>query len=805
MRLLSVLMSLVISLKVGWAADVLSLSPSLASGAVALDAPLWFAAEDAPVVGLVANCFAGDIALVMAHRPAVTAAQGNERPAAGEVVVVGTVGRSHLIDDLVQRRLLDARAIAGAWESTLIQVVEAPWPGVPRALVVAGSDRRGTAYGLFELSRRLGISPWTWWADVPPTGTGRRWAAGREVLATPAVRWRGIFINDEDWGIQPWAAAREPEVGSLGPKTYARVAELLLRLKANLLWPAMHDCTKAFNSVPGNAATAEAWAIVMGSSHCEPMLRNNVGEWSGDKKAWNWVTNREAMTAYWRERVQANAADESFWTLGLRGIHDGAAAGGGTTEQQARRMEEVLAVQRRLLRDGLGRDLATVPQMFVPYKEVLDLYDAGLHVPDDVTLVWPDDNHGYLRRLPSAAERRRSGGHGIYYHLSYWGAPISYLWLDSTPPARIACELDKARAFGAERLWMINVGDIACMERGMTFALDMAWHPDAAVFHDQRAWLETFASEQFGATIGPRIGGVLNDYYHLVAECRPEHVLRQVADDPLRDPAIAARYVARWERTVAELKAIPVPAGREDAFFRLVAFPVEGAAAMAAKWLSPDAAAKAHDRIGELTRRYNAAAGGAWAKMMSASPSPGMDGKANAFVAPRSAVPSSTVPTYPGPHPEVTLSDLSTVALLPGRDGRRRWQRRDGLVDGAALLQPDVAADPVADPAQAGDAPAMVLTIAGRNDGKTSLHLHALPTQPPYRDRPLRVAVAVDDGQPAWVEFPEHKEHSPAWKTMVLTQRMTATVTLDLAAGTHRVLVYGTEPTVVLTGVDVGK
>ena len=416
------------------------------------------AAEDAAVVGVAARDFAADVGRVTGRKPEVRTEVAPGRPA----VLAGTLDHSALIDGLVKAGKLEVGGLRGQWESYLITTVADPLPGVPRALVVAGSDRRGTAYGLFELSRAIGVSPWTWWADVAPQKHAElHVAAGARRFGPPSVKYRGIFINDEDWGLQPWAAQTfAPAEGGIGPQVYARIFELLLRLKANTLWPAMHACTKAFNTFPEDARLADRYGIVMGSSHAEPMLRNNVGEWTAPHEDYNYVTNRAGVLRYWEERVAANGAFENIYTLGMRGIHDSPIVGPKTDAERVAALERIFADQRALLVKYVNPDITRVPQAFTPYKEVLPLYREGLRVPDDVTIVWPDDNFGYIRQFPTAADRHRAGGFGVYYHVSYLGSPLSYLWICTTPPALIWEEMTKAYEHGADRIWILKVGDL---------------------------------------------------------------------------------------------------------------------------------------------------------------------------------------------------------------------------------------------------------------------------------------------------------------------------------------------------------
>ena len=290
---------------------------------------------------------------------------------------------------------------------------------------------QGAAFGVFELSKRIGVSPWYWWADVQPEKRDNLFVRGGTIIdGPPSVKYRGIFLNDEDWGLKPWAAANmDTDIKDIGPKTYAKIFELLLRLKANFIWPAMHPCTKAFYYYKDNPKVADQYAIVVGSSHCEPMLRNNVDEWTdnfqteyGKKPGpWRYDTNEKEIHRYWDDRAVESAKYESVYTIGMRGIHDGSMPGPKDEGEKIKLLDKVIADQRRILAARLKKPVEEIPQIFCPYKEVLRLYQKGLDLPDDVTNVWADDNHGYIRQLSTPGEQHRSGKSGVYYHLSYWG------------------------------------------------------------------------------------------------------------------------------------------------------------------------------------------------------------------------------------------------------------------------------------------------------------------------------------------------------------------------------------------------
>jgi hypothetical protein len=358
----------------------------------------------------------------------------NLAKASGNCIVIGNVN-SALIKSLIPEQDAVYSSLRDKWECYGYRLHKKPTEHIKQALIIAGSDTRGTAYGVFSLSEQIGVNPWYWWADVTPAKKSIiSLNIAETVSAPPSVKYRGVFINDEDWGLQPWAAKTfEPETGDIGPKTYAKVFELLLRIKANLIWPAMHPSTKAFYSYAGNKKVAADYGIVVGSSHAEPMLRNNVGEWNEKTMGhFNYITNKQQVYNYWESRVQESSTNQAIYTMGMRGVHDSGMEGVKGPKEAVPLLEQIIADQRGLFQKYINSDVTKVPQVFTAYKEVLDVYDNGLKVPGDITLVWPDDNYGYIQRLSNSGERARKGGAGVYYHASYWGRPHDYLWLSTT-------------------------------------------------------------------------------------------------------------------------------------------------------------------------------------------------------------------------------------------------------------------------------------------------------------------------------------------------------------------------------------
>ncbi|WP_368564707.1 glycosyl hydrolase 115 family protein [Pseudoxanthomonas sp. UTMC 1351] len=518
-------------------------------------------------------------------------------------VVIGRYD-SPLVEGIARDAGVSMAALQEQWERYERVLIPSRSKRGQNYLLIAGSDVRGVVWGVIDLTREMGVSPWEWWADVTPRRMKRLAIAGeRRRSETPSVQYRGIFLNDEDWGLQPWAAKTyEPEVGDIGPKTYARIFELMWRLKANTIWPAMHDSTKPFYQVPGNAESARDYSIVVGTSHAEPMMRNNVREWDDERHGeFNYFTNREALIDYWRERAEEVKGFENLYTIGLRGKHDSGMQGANSPDQARGAMEDAIAIQRDLLAAAQRRSADQVPQVVTLYKEVLDIYSTGLKVPSDVTLVWPDDNYGYIHQLSNPEEQKRSGGSGIYYHLSYWGRPHDYLWLGTTHPGLVREQLERAWNTDARKIWIFNVGDIKPVEYLAEYALELAFDHNALV-QNPRDHLRRWASQQFSKTSAEEIADIMTEYYDLAFERRPEFMgFGQV--EPIQPNRIsdfvrtggdeAERRLDRYAAIVrrAEELAASMPADRAEAFFQLVLYPVRGAASLNERILKLDLAA----------------------------------------------------------------------------------------------------------------------------------------------------------------------------------------------------------------------
>jgi hypothetical protein len=594
---------------------------------------------------ITAHLLANDIKMVTGNQPPVITDVANAK---GNVIVIGNITSSLIKEFVGNRTALDS--VRGRWECYGTMVIENPNSHISSALVIAGSDTRGTAFGVFSISSLLGVSPWYWWADVPVKPRQElTFTLSPEISRPPTVKYRGIFINDEDWGLQPWAAKTfEPETGDIGPKTYAKVFELLLRLKANLIWPAMHPSTKAFFSYPGNRKMAEDYGIVLGTSHAEPMLRNNVGEW--DEKTmgpFNYLTNKDKVYQYWESRVKESTALDAIYTMGMRGVHDSGMEGVKSAKEAVPLLEQIIKDQRGLLEKYRGIKADSIPQVFTAYKEVLDIYDNGLKIPDDITLVWPDDNYGYIQRLSTPEEQKRSGGSGVYYHASYWGRPHDYLWLPSTHPGLMYEEMDKARRAGATKLWVLNVGDIKPLEYNIELFLKMAFDSlpskEAAPW---RTWRHIWqVKNDFNAE------RLMLEYYQLAFERRPEFMGWSRTEPTTQTTTTqynhfyygdeAQKRLDRYDTLVKKVNELrlTIDTSARAAFYQLIYYPVVCAAWMNKKFLYRDKAiyyAKqnrlsaydyaaqskaAYDSIVKETDYYNnVLSGGKWKNIMSMKP-----------------------------------------------------------------------------------------------------------------------------------------------------------------------------------------
>lgn len=491
---------------------------------------------------------------------------------ASHAVIIGTIGKDPLIDALIAADKIDVSDIQGKWDAYSVQVVKNPLPHVKQALVIVGADKRGTTYGIYSLSEQIGVSPWYWWADVPVKTRAHVFIKPQlQIADMPVVKYRGIFLNDEAPALTNWV---QEKYGDYNADFYVHVFELLLRLKSNFLWPAMWNNAFADDD-PRNMLLADEMGIVMSNSHHEPMMRADK-EWNRyGKGAWEYSTNPKALYKFWEEGARRHANLESMFTLGMRGQEDTPMSEGDNIEL----LETIVRDQREILSQQFGpENLSKVPQVWALYKEVQGFYERGMRVPDDVTLLWCDDNWGNLRRLPTPEERRRAGGAGIYYHFDYVGGPRSYKWINSTTVAKIWEQMHLAYTFDANKIWVVNVGDLKPMEYPIEFFLRMAWSPKAWPKERLAEFGELWAAREFGEKYAARIAALVEGYSHHNQNRKPELLDAKV---------YSLQHYREAERVNAELAALDLEAQTlhdalapeyRAAFYQLVQFPVAATA-----------------------------------------------------------------------------------------------------------------------------------------------------------------------------------------------------------------------------------
>lgn len=813
--------------------------------------PIWTDPGDADPVLNAAAAFAKDIQKVSGRVPISL----DQNPRRGQVIIVGTLEHSVPIKTLVRAGALDASRIQGRWEASLVTVVRNPFPGVQSALVIAGSDPRGAAFALFDLSRAIGISPWTWWADVPVhRHTSCYISTATHIQDSPAVQYRGIFINDEDWGLRPWAAKKmDPEINNIGPKAYARVFELLIRLHANTLWPAMHPGSTPFHDIAENSIEAKKWGIVMGASHSEALTRNNVGEWNVKRDGpWNYQSNSAAIKKYWAEGLARNGRFENVYTVGMRGQHDSGLEATGDLQVKARLVEKIISDQQALLQKYVNPDLTKVPQVIWLYKESIDLYRARMKIPDDVTLGWTDDNYGYIRQMPDAEEQQRAGGSALYYHVSYWGSPHDYLWLCSTPPALIQEELTKAWDHGIRKLWMLNVGDIKPAEQDIDYFLQMAWKVPEFRRVPQRAFLLAWYSEQFSPQLAKDIVPIMERYYQLNFVRKPEFMgfngyndeVQRTAFNPLASGDQNRTRIEAWSSLSKAETALSIRISRPErnAYFELVRYPVQAAAQQNLKFLWTDRsyldryhgdsmkekedvrlAELSFDRIQDLTHQYNALGNGRWEGMMSSHPR-----DRHVFEMPQTAENSGDADAklpqtwgdggpFPTSHRHGFFEMNGVVAIAASHYARihntvqGHWQQWPDL----GLSGPSVGvADPGKTPeaswvrspspltnAELNGVPSAEYRFSTTSDGSPVLSLYLLPTFPVDSQHRLRYAFSLDGKDPVELDADAGEGDKPdvtPWDSNVLRNALIQTVDLGvLESGPHTLKLYYGDPGVI--------
>ncbi len=490
----------------------------------------------------------------------------NISEAEGFVVIIGTFGKSEIINQLAKEGKIDANQLQGKWEKFTTQIVENPFKGIKKALVIAGSDKRGTIYGIYDLSSQIGVSPWYFWADVPVKKQSELHVLpGIHSQGEPKVKYRGIFINDEAPALTGWAFEK---FGGFNSKFYDNVFELILRMKGNYLWPAMWG-RMFYVDDPQNAVLADEYGIVMGTSHHEPLTRAHA-EWGKEKGKWDFNTNSEALITFWKDGIKRMGNKETIVTIGMRGDGDEPMTEGTAIGL----LENIVKTQRNIIQEVTKKPIEETPQMWALYKEVQDYYDKGMTVPDDVTLLLCDDNWGNIRKLPELNAKPRKGGYGIYYHYDYVGGPRNYKWINTNQIERTWEQMDLAYQHGVDKIWIVNVGDIKPMEFPIEFFLDMAWNPEKFNAGNLQDYYVNWAKENFGGQFTVEIAEILKLYTKYNARRKPE--LLDEKTYSITNYNEADRVVADYQKLVKKTNAINEKLKPEykDAYYQLVLFPV---------------------------------------------------------------------------------------------------------------------------------------------------------------------------------------------------------------------------------------
>ena len=737
--------------------------------------------NDAPLVKHMAQVLADDIERVSGTRPSIST-----RKVSGPAITIGTLAKTGR-----------HRELRGTWERYAIDTNDG-------SIYITGSDARGLAYGVLHVSEAIGVSPWYWFADIPIDKTSKRVYNYMEnyVSPSPSVKYRGIFINDEDWGLKTWAAQTfEKELGDIGPKTYDRVCELILRLKGNMLAPAMHSCTGAFYSHPESQKMADKWGIMITTSHCEPLLFNNAALSEWDKSVdgeWNYETNSATIMKKLDNRIRETAQYDNIYTMGLRGLHDEAMKGSTDPTDRARTLEKVFASQRNILEKYKHKKANTIQQIFVPYKETLDIYDAGLRVPDDITLVWPDDNYGYMKRVSNLAEQRRSGHSGVYYHISYLGTPHDNLWIATTAPMLMYEELLKAYTAGADRYWLLNVGDIKPMEVEMQMFMAMAYDFKAFSYDNVNRYQAKWLAKEFGEKHLPAFQFILDNYYRLAWDRKPEFMGYEIEWDNKENSRLhdtdfsfqtgtAQKRLTDYQDICFAYDAIEreLSAELRPALFEMLGYAVHSAYQMNRKFLYAQAnhetgnvmyAEQSKDacrEIDKLLERYNTQLNCKWNQMISEVP-PGYTARYQQMPEyvdkPTSSYRLPDSQQHPEYRHQINLASLNVS---------EPFRLLDGIGTDWKALQMGQPLD-----LQATGSIDIALPALPKNADSISLCISVVPMWPVATNRSNRFSVSADHGK-AQVCENLFKEWGDDWKIQVLENRKEFVLTLPLDASRH--------------------
>ena len=786
------------------------------------------------LVNKAASLFQSDIEKVTGKTPEIIHSLPSSEK---NIIIIGSL-KSSLINQLIQQKKLNAD-LKGKWEMYHVQTIAAPFKGIENALVIAGSDKRGTAFGVFELSKQIGVSPWYWWADVPVKKKNEVYVKKNIFLhEQPSVKYRGIFINDEAPAFSGWTKEKFNGVNHL---VYEKIFELILRLKANYLWPAMW--ANAFNDDDKeNPVLADKWGIVMGTSHHEPMLRAQQ-EWKRyGKGLWNYDSNKIVLDEFWKKGIENMGLHESIVTIGMRGDGDKPMTQGTATAL----LERIVADQRKIIEDVTHKPASQTPQLWALYKEVQDYYDQGMRVPDDVTLLLCDDNWGNIRKLPKLTDKPRTGGYGIYYHFDYVGGPRNYKWINTNNIARVWEQMHLAYEYNVRNIWIVNVGDMKPMEFPISFFLDYAWNTKKWDQDNLRDYYTQWAGEQFGKTYAKEIGEILRKYSQYASRRKPE--LLDANTYSIENYNIEwMRVVDEWEKLFEQTEKInlQLPSEYKDAFFELILHPVKAMSnlhemyfTVALNNLSPSN--KTEEKVKQLyvndsliSVQYNQTANGKWNHMMDQT----HIGYSYWQQPPVNKMPQIKYAETNSPQEksieiqEITLSTTEEdIDPLEAKTKTNLFNEVDGYVSINAShytkaintstihwkVIPDIGKDgdgittfPVTANEQNIDSnsPHLEYEIYTYDTGSVKVQCYFSPTLNFHNDEGLKYAIAIDDEQPETISINKDDNNVRIWSEWVSNNIIIKTSQHNLSKqGKHVIKYWMVSPAVVLQKlvVDLG-
>ncbi|MGZ5285937.1 MAG: glycosyl hydrolase 115 family protein [Flavisolibacter sp.] len=751
--------------------------------------PVVYDPQDDSLVRLAAQFFCSDIEMVTGKKPELLTTLPS-----GKIILAGTA-QSKWIRQLVKERKVNFKSITGQWEAYQVVVVKNPFENIEEALVIVGSDRRGTAYGIFELSRQMGVSPWYWWADVPVKKKKTLYINELATLSdAPKVKYRGIFINDEAPALSNWSREK---FGGFNHHFYEKVFELMLRLKSNYLWPAMWG-NAFYDDDLKNIESAKLYGIVIGTSHHEPLMRAH-DEWRRyGKGKWNYDSNQLQLQSFWKGGLQ-RASNEKIVSIGMRGDGDEPMS----RETATALLEKIVKDQRQIIKEVSGKPAAQTPQLWALYKEVQDYYDQGMRVPDDVTLLLCDDNWGNIRRLPRPGSKKRAGGYGIYYHFDYVGGPRNYKWINTNNIARVWEQMNLAYQHGVDRIWIVNVGDIKPMELPISFFLDYAWNPEKLKAEDLPSYYEQWAKQQFGKDAGST-GKILARYAQLSARRKPE--LLDAKTYSLTSYNEWTRVVNEWMELETEASAIyeTLSANTRDAYFQLVLHPIRAMANLHQMYhataLNHDYAAKNHplantyaERVRHLylndsliTKTYHELGKGKWNHMMSQThigytywQQPPVNKMPALHILPFQEIKTNpkltfkdveSTPIPEGVNGKVFYEEENTVSMEASNysflqnSGGISWQKIPGIGrtgDGMTTVPVTARVELTA------NSPYLAYEFYTNRTGPATLQLYFSPTLNIYNNEGLQFAVSIDDEKPVVISLNKEDNQQGIWNRWV--------------------------------------